>query len=215
VSGKIPVTGKTAEFPRYNQVTNQFTLEIATAPLLRCGAASTADNPMNKSDPSKGKPLNLGKFKPSPDNEQPQTPPEGEGETMFIRRTTAATVESKLEPAERQSAEFGLPVKEMLGVITYCYARGVFNSGEIAARLKKEPELRKAVGGNLPDEATIRRFRRKYAGEIEDALELLYQHFPPQAVADKPEDLAHKHASSRVHDAIWTDNKLPGRPLRD
>ena len=134
---------------------------------------------------------------------------------MFIRRTTAAAVENKFEAAEQQTPEFGLPVKEMLGVITYCYARGVFNSGEIAARLKKEPELRKAVGGNLPDEATIRRFRRKYAGEIEDALELLYQHFPPQNAVDPLEDVAHKQASSRVHDAIWTDNKLPGRPLRD
>jgi hypothetical protein len=170
---------------------------------------------MNNLPGPEGKPLNLAKFKPSPENEPLQPPPDGEGETMFIRRTTAAAVENKLEPAEKQSAEFGLPVKEMLGVITYCYARGVFNSGEIAARLKKEPELRKAVGGNLPDEAAIRRFRRKYAGEIEDALELLYQHFPPQAAADRPEDLAHKHASSRVHDAIWTDNKLPGRPLRD
>jgi hypothetical protein len=108
----------------------------------------------------------------------------------------------------------------MLGVITYCYARGVFNSGEIAARLKQEPELRKALGRNLPDEATIRRFRRMYAGEIEDALELLYQAFPPQtaaqaAAAGHETSFAHKSARSRVHDAIWTDNKLPGKPLRD
>jgi hypothetical protein len=170
---------------------------------------------MNKSPAAKGKPLNLAKFKPSAKGEQPQTPPEGEGETMFIRRTTAAAVENRFEPAAQQTAEFGLPLKEMLGVITYCYARGVFNSGEIAARLKQEPELRKAVGGNLPDEITIRRFRRMYAGEIEDALELLYQHFPPQEAAGRIGELAHKQASSRVHDAIWTDNKLPGRPLRD
>ncbi len=170
---------------------------------------------MSKSPGPEGKPLNLGKFKPSPDNAQLQTPPEGEGETMFIRRTTAAAVENKFEAAAQQSAEFGLPLKEMLGVITYCYARGVFNSGEIAARLKQEPELRKAVGGNLPDETTIRRFRRMYAGEIEDALELLYQAFPPELAAADKEKLAHQQASARVHNAIWTDNKLPGRPLRD
>jgi hypothetical protein len=206
---------RTAKFPRYNPVTNQFQLEIATTLLLWYTAASTADNPMSNPSGPEGKPLNLAKFAPSPDNAQPPAPPEGEGETMFIRRTTAAAVENNFEAAEQQTPEFGLPVKEMLGVITYCYARGVFNSGEIAARLKKEPELRKAVGGNLPDEATIRRFRRKYAGEIEDALELLYQHFPPQNAVDPLEDVAHKQASSRVHDAIWTDNKLPGRPLRD
>lgn len=163
---------------------------------------------------SKGKPLNLAKFKPSTKLPQPAGPPTGEGETMFIRRTTAAAVESKLAPAEQQNEEYGLPLKEMLGVITYCYARGYFNSGEIAALLKKEPELRKSLGRKLPDEAAIRRFRRKYAGEIEDALELLYQAFPPQDAA-LPAGTAHRQASSRVHDAIWTDNKLPGHPIRD
>ncbi len=171
-------------------------------------------------DPN-AKPLNLGKFAPAPNAEKAQTPPEGEGETMFIRRTTAETVETKLQPAAQESAEFGLPMKEMLGVITYCYARGVFNSGEIAVRLKAEPKLREAFGRNLPDEATIRRFRRKYANEIEDALELLYQAFPPQDPAlpadpgGQPGRLAQKQAGSRVHDAIWTDNNLPGHPFMD
>ncbi len=167
------------------------------------------------SNPPENKPLNLGKFNPS---QTPQPSPESatsEGETMFIRRTTAAAVENNFDPVAQQTSEFGLPLKEMLGVITYCYARGIFNSGEIAARLKQEPELRKALGKNLPDEATIRRFRRMYAGEIEDALELLYQAFPPELTAADKEKLAHQQASSRVHNAIWTDNKLPGQPLRD
>jgi Transposase domain (DUF772) len=173
------------------------------------------------SNPPENKPLNLGKFNPAKTPEPLPEPLTSEGETMFIRRATAAAVENKLDPAAQQSSEFGLPIKEMLGVITYCYARGIFNSGEIASRLKQEPELRKALGKNLPDEATIRRFRRMYAGEIEDALELLYQSFPPQdaqrtpGVEGQTEIIAHKQASSRVHNAIWTDNKLPGQPLRD
>jgi hypothetical protein len=178
-------------------------------------------NPMSNSSDPKARPLNLGKFAPTAKVPDAQTPPEGEGETMFIRRTTAATVETKLPPEAAENGEFGLPMKEMLGIITYCYARGVFNSGEIAARLKKEPTLREAFGRNLPDETTIRRFRRKYANEIEDALELLYQAFPPQDPAlpahsdGQPDKLAQKQAGSRVHDAIWVDNKLPGHPFKD
>jgi hypothetical protein len=172
---------------------------------------------MSKPPGPEEKPLNLAKFTPSAEPAPAQEPVASEGETMFIKRTTAAAVEEKLPAAEQANAEFGLPVKEMLGVITYCYSRGIFNSGEIAVRLKQEPELRKALGRNLPDEAAIRRFRRKYAGEIEDALELLYQAFPPQAstTASESDNAARKHAGSRVHDAIWTDNKLPGHPLRD
>jgi len=140
---------------------------------------------------------------------------------MFIKRTTAAAVERQLPPEAQQAQEFGLPLKEMLGIITYCYARGVFASGEIASRLKQDPDLRKAVGRNLPDEDAIRRFRRRYAGEIEDALESLYKAFPPRDPSLPAEeevmdgDLAQRQAGSRVHNAIWTDNKLPGRPTID
>jgi hypothetical protein len=165
--------------------------------------------------------LNLAKFAPAAEPEPAGHPVTTEGETMFIRRTTAEVVQTRIEPEVQATGEFGLPLKVMLGVITYCYARGVFNSGEIAARLKAEPELRKAFGRNLPEEAAIRLFRRKYAGEIEDALETLYLAFPPRdpalpaEPADQPAKVAHQQAGSRVHDAIWTDNKLPGHPVRD
>jgi hypothetical protein len=176
---------------------------------------------MNKSSTPAGKPLNLAKFNPAASPAPAAGPAENEGETLFIRRTTAAAVESKFKPEEQQNHEFGLPLKEMLGVITYCYARGVFTSAEIATRLLQEPELRRTVGRDLPDEAAIRRFRRKYAGEIEEALETLYQVFPPQDPAlaseavDASGDLAHKLAGTRVHDAIWKDNGLPGYPPAD
>jgi len=166
--------------------------------------------------------LNLAKFTPSTKNENLPEPSTAEGETFFIKRTAAATVQKQLHPAEQESTEFGLPLKEMLGLITYCYARGVFASGEIARLLKQEPALAKSLGRNLPNEDAIRRFRRRYAGEIEDALELLYTAFPPQHDPTLPAhaepgqgNTAHFQAGSRVHDAIWTDNKLPGRPTHD
>jgi hypothetical protein len=175
----------------------------------------------NSSSPKK-KPLNLAKFTPSPKSETPSGPPAAEGETFFIKRAAAATVEKRLPPAAQETQEFGLPLKEMLGLITYCYARGVFNSAEIARLLKQEPALAKSLGRKLPSEDTIRRFRRRFAGEIEDALETLYTAFPPQdptlpAHADPAQqgNTAHFQAGSRVHDAIWTDNKLPGRPTHD
>lgn len=176
---------------------------------------------MSKPSKSPAKPLHLAKFAPSVEAKTADATTTTDGETMFIRRTTAVTVETKLHPDAQQAREFGLPLEVMLGVITYCYARGVFNSGEIAVRLKGEPELRKAFGRDLPDEAAIRQFRRKYAGEIEDALETLYVAFPPQDsglnadLTGQPDKVAQKQAGSRVHDAIWTDNKLPGRPVRD
>jgi len=177
---------------------------------------------MKNSSSSKKKPLNLAKFTPSPKDETLAEPSTAEGETFFIKRTAAVTVQKQFHPAEQESTEFGLPLKEMLGLITYCYARGVFNSAEIARLLKQEPALAKSLGRKLPNEDTIRRFRRRFAGEIEDALESLYTAFPPQdpslpahANPGQQGHTAHFQAGSRVHDAIWTDNKLPGRPTHD
>ncbi len=168
---------------------------------------------MDNQEIKPNKPLNLGKFDPAKGDELGC-----EGETMFIRRTTAAVVEEKLAPLAA-TEEFGLPLKEMLGIITYCYARGVFPSGAIAELLKKTPELARSAGDKLPDEATIRKFRRQYAGEIEEALETLYRVYPrgqdptlPSPATAKPEELPQKQAGYRIHDAVWKDNQLPGHP---
>jgi hypothetical protein len=167
-----------------------------------------------KSSTSEPRELHLGKFAPTIPGADAQT---GEGETMFIRRAAVQTVEKNLQPAEQQSDEFGLPMKEMLGVITYCYARGVFFSGAIADLLKKEPELRKAFGSKLPDGQAVRRFRRRYAEEIEEALETLYRAFPPTdpslapAIDGTHTEIVQRQASDRLHDAARTDN-IHGRP---
>jgi len=130
----------------------------------------------------------------------------------MIRRIAAETAEKNLTPEEAQTDEFGLPLKEMLGVMTYCYARGVFCSKDIAAFLKEEPELRKSLGRKLPDEETVRRFRRRYATEIEETLENVYRVFPanqstePKAPGQSKTEIVKRQAAERVHDAVWTDN---------
>ncbi len=171
-------------------------------------------NPELSASGSQAKPLNLGKFAPGGEAASAHQP---EGETIFIKRTAAETVERKFDPAAQASDEFGLPLKEMLGVITYCYARGVFWSGGIAELLRNDPELRKAFGSNLPDGQDIRRFRRRYAEEIEEALETVYRVYPPagqegaQDTTQGQTEIVRRQASERLHDASWTDN-VHGRP---
>src|SRR4030095_15851337 len=107
---------------------------------------------------------------------------------------------------------FGLPVKDMLGLITYCYARGVFCSKDIASLLRQEPTLSDALGRALPDEETIRRFRRRYSAAIEETLKSLYRRFP---FAGSPAgsgsglgdtEIARRHAAEILHEAARTDN---------
>jgi hypothetical protein len=160
-----------------------------------------------KDSKSENRPLHLSKFAPS----QPAAP-EDDGPTMKVRRIAAQIVAKKVAPATEPDDQFGLPLKEMLGVITHCYARGVFCSKDIAELLREEPTLRKTIGRKLPSESTIRSFRRRYATEIEEALESLFRAYPGggpnPATPDASEGTQQlrRAASSRLRDASWTDN---------
>ena len=154
------------------------------------------------------RPLHLGKFALGEASEAPSN----EGPTMMIRRIAGKIVEKELGPTAEMDAEFGMPVKEMLGVITHCYVRGIFCSKDIANLLRDEHDLRAAFGRSLPDEAAIRRFRRRHAELIEGALEDLYRAYPaggPDPAAPETSErttILHKEAVERLHEAAWTDN---------
>ena len=156
------------------------------------------------------RPLNLAKFV-QPEPSAPTDAPLDDGPTLRMRRIAAEIVDKKAITAPAKD-EFGLPMKEMLGVITHCYARGVFCSKDIAQVLRDEPQMRAAFGRALPNEDTIRRFRRRYAGEIEEALESLYRAYPSGGPAPATEETSEatqqlrREAVERVHDAVWTDN---------
>lgn len=149
--------------------------------------------------------LNLYKFVPGEPGAD-GTPPDL-GQTEFIRRSAAETARENLAPSSLQSAEFGLSVKQMLGIITYCYVKGVFCSGDIAALLKDDPVLQNRFGRKLPDGEAIRRFRRRYATEIEEVLEDVLRRFPkdPPPGTNQTEFLQRK-AADLLHDAAFTDS---------
>jgi hypothetical protein len=131
---------------------------------------------------------------------------------MKVRRIAADIVEKKVTPAQQPNDQFGLPLKEMLGVITHCYARGIFCSKDIAEALRQEPALRQALGRKLPNEEAIRTFRRRFATEIEDALESLYRAYPEGGPAPATPETAEstqelrREAAERLHDAAKADN---------
>ena len=139
------------------------------------------------------------------------TEAEAEGQTMFIKKSAARLAEQQALAGQEGTQDFGLPIKDMLGVISYCYVRGVFSSKEIAEKLRQEPALRKSFGRRLPDEAAIKAFRRQYASQIEEVLENSYRAFPPteskvsaQEGAGQTE-IVHREAAERLHDAFWED----------
>ncbi|MEI7728123.1 MAG: transposase [Verrucomicrobiota bacterium] len=157
-------------------------------------------------------PLHLNKFAHRSAGETDPVVPGSESQTIFIKKTAEESAAHLPQAAPGEDDAFGLPIKDMLGVITYCYVRGVFSSKEIAEKLKQDPELRKSFGKHLPDEADIKAFRRSYAAEIEDLLETVFRAFPPNASKTDgaqgvgQTEIVHREAVDRLHDANWEDS---------
>ena len=84
--------------------------------------------------------LHLGKFAitDAPSAGQP------EGATMIIKRAAVQTAAKTADPAVPEDAGTDLPLGVMLGLIAYCYERGIFRSDDIARRIGEDPELAKA-----------------------------------------------------------------------
>ncbi|HZO85188.1 MAG TPA: transposase [Verrucomicrobiae bacterium] len=64
-----------------------------------------------------------------------------------------------------------LDPKSMMGVITYCYAKGILSATEIEQGLWKDDRLRGNCAAKIPNARTISRFRRFNRGLIQSCLE--------------------------------------------
>ncbi len=111
--------------------------------------------------------LHLGKFAPgvvAPAQPEPET-----GLTVTIKTAAAETMRRGGAPVMAPNA--ALPAREMLGAVSYCYAKGVYASEDIERRMMHDAQLREAVHGEVPDALAIRRFRRLNRSAIQQTLE--------------------------------------------
>jgi hypothetical protein len=136
-----------------------------------------------KKNPDHSVLLNLGKFAP------------GAGPTMHPNNEPSPTVVIKHAAAEvaKQSGSpivpkdgGALPAPEMLGAVSYCYAKGVYTSEDIERKMRRDPKLRAAVGGDVPDANAIRRFRRLNRDAIRSTLEKAFLFFRKKRPAPEP-----------------------------
>lgn len=95
--------------------------------------------------------------------------------TLFIKKAAAETVEQSAQPVIAPRTNNALPAKEMLGAVAYCYAKGVYTSEEIESKMLRDPELRAATGGQIPNAHSIRRFRKFNREAIQATLEKWYR----------------------------------------
>jgi len=119
--------------------------------------------------------LHLNKFT----SEQPVSPLE-ESATIFIKKAAQETVQEAAARVVVPSAAGSLSAEEMLGAVAYCYAKGVFSSGDIERKMLQDAEFREALGGVVPDPKAIQRFRRLNRAAIQEVLERFYRRLRKQ-----------------------------------
>ena len=172
-----------------------------------------------------GTALNLHRFAPG---HAPETPAgEESGLTASIQRGAKAATDAGAQIIAPAGSE--LPPTQLLGAVSYCYAKGVYDSTDIEHEMLRSPELRAATHDNVPSASLIRRFRRLNREAIRATLEAAFRFLSRKAKAtalapspDQPTNsgssgggsfdsdatvaLVRKKAERTLNDAAFVDN---------
>lgn len=128
--------------------------------------------------------------------------PEGEAPTICgdVLKAAHAQSEQLAASASGPSRDQRLRLEAMLGVISYCYMKGVFDSEEIERRLWQDTAFLATFGRETPTAQTIRCFRRQYRAVIMATIERALGGFRRRMAAEAPENRT--GASQPLSDAI-------------
>jgi hypothetical protein len=65
--------------------------------------------------------------------------------------------------------------KMLLTLLTFCYASGIYGSQDILQAIQSRESVRYICAHNYPDWAVLRKFRRAYRSQLEQALRWVFQ----------------------------------------
>ena len=142
---------------------------------------------MSNSKPSTDETQVLPLHKFAPGAPAPSGP---EGMTLFIKRAAEETVQESGEALVLPQGTGSMPPATLLGAVTYCYASDVYESDRIERKLAADPQLKAAIGEQVPAAGAIRRFRRLNRSLILETLERAFLKFRSAKVEKPQEDPA-------------------------
>jgi hypothetical protein len=111
---------------------------------------------------------------------------------------------SELIPVAGGGSGMACQPRFLLGLLTYCYAAGIFSSQEIEAMVRKDAILSLLCGQDLPDGRIIRRFRRYNRAVIHRCLAATLDCVPRPSAARAPSGLADEDQMSSAEQTCNT-----------
>ena len=100
-----------------------------------------------------------------------ETPDTDTSVTAFIAKAAEEAVEQSSKPVVIPKDGGAIPAASMLGVVSYCYTKGVFASEDIVRKLAGDPSVRGVTGSNMPRSQDVRRFRKLNREAIQSTVE--------------------------------------------
>ena len=91
--------------------------------------------------------------------------------TGFIAKAAHEVIEQSPTPVVVPQDGGSIPAETMLGVVSYCYTKGVYASEDIGRELSQEPLVQQVAHGDVPRPEDIRRFRRFNREAIQKTVE--------------------------------------------
>jgi hypothetical protein len=126
------------------------------------------DNPQDERETAI---LHLGQLAPgSASAASPQ-----ESVTAFTAKAAAETIKESSRPVVVPKTAGAVPPESMLGVVSYCYAKGIYGSDDIGRKLNQDTAFRISCGNDVPRPEDIRRFRKLNREAIQKTLEKVLQ----------------------------------------
>lgn len=120
-----------------------------------------------------------------------------------VTRLVAAAVPGTDSQRVRPLAPDEISPRVMLRLITYCYAKGVYSSGEIERKLRKSPTHQLML-----DAKAIRRFRRLNRVALQSALEKTLQGMHRSSAGEETLIIARREATEKLETAAICDISL-------
>ena len=128
-----------------------------------------------------------------------------------VNAAARAVDERSLAPATRSQAPLAFQPRSLLALLTFCYARQVYGSVEVEARLRRDLSLRQLCRNEIPDARTLRRFCSENREALEGCLKIALRFLAEQKVAQGilsrvNETHLAEEAGRRIVMAMFTDS---------
>jgi hypothetical protein len=106
--------------------------------------------------------------------------------TMFFAKAATEVCSQNSKPIVNPKDTGPLPPASILGIVSYCYAKGVYAAEDIERKLLKNPQVRAACGNEVPRASVIRRFRRLNREAILSLLERFFRRTRKRSMPTAP-----------------------------